>query len=165
MAPLQVHALTPRRCEPALPGSWKLAAGRAVTLEPREPGLLKVAHGQLWVTLEGPHHGRLNESGDHFLGVGQQMRLQPGQRAVVESWSGECPSYFSWDPAPVAQRARRMSSVDVLQPLADLRLALVFGGHAVARLVSGLATIAWQSLFGVRATYEERTCTRHGAMS
>jgi hypothetical protein len=165
MAPLQVHALTPRCCEPALPGTWKLAAGRAVTLEPREPGVLKVAHGQLWVTLEGPHAGRLNESGDHFLGVGDHMRLQPGQRAVVEPWVGQCPAYFSWDPAPAAQSVRRLNAVDVLQPLADLRLALVFGGHAVARLASGLAALGWQSLFGARTTHEERTCTRHGAMS
>src|SRR5438128_760431 len=42
----QVTALTPRCAEPALPGTWKLAAGRAITLEPRDPGLLKVAHGR-----------------------------------------------------------------------------------------------------------------------
>jgi hypothetical protein len=92
------------------------------------------------------------------------MRLQPGQRAVVEPWSGEGPSYFSWDPAPALQPARARG-VDLLQPLSDLRLALVFGGHAVARLFAGVTAIAWQSVFGARATYEEQACRRHGAMS
>jgi hypothetical protein len=165
MATPQVTALTPRCAEPALPGTWKLAPGRAITLEPRDVGILKVAHGRLWVTFEGPHRGRLNESGDHFLAVGEQIRLEPGQRLVVEAWNEHCPAYFSWDPVPAQQVARRTRVADVMQPLSDLRLALVFGGHAVARLVSGLAAIAWQSVFGRRETFEERACTRHGAMS
>jgi hypothetical protein len=164
MATPQITALTPRCAEPALPGTWKLAAGRAITLEPRDSGLLKVAHGRLWVTFEGPHHGHLNESGDHVMGVGEQLRLKPGQRVVVESWNEGCPAYFSWDPVPVTQAVRRMRLDDVVQPLADLRLALVFGGHAAARLVSGLATLGWQSLFGPRESLEERTCRSHGAL-
>src|SRR5438105_10230393 len=134
MALLQVTALTPCR-EPALPGTWKLAAGRAITLEPRDPGVLKVAHGRLWLTLEGPHPGRLDESGDRIMAVGEQLRLKPGQRVVVEAWNDRCPAYFSWDPLPAAAPARRIRTADVMQPLADLRLALVFGGHAVARLI------------------------------
>jgi len=51
-----------------------------------------------------------------------------------------------------------------VQPLADLRLALIFGGHAAARVVTGLATFAWQSVFGPRETFEEQACRRHGAM-
>lgn len=165
MATPQVTSLTPRCAEPALPGTWKLAAGRAITLEPRDAGILKIAHGRLWVTFEGPHHGRLNESGDLILAVGEQMRLQPGQRVVLEPWNDHCPAYFSWDPVPVAKTVRRARMADVMQPLADLRLAIVFGGHAVARVVSGLGSIAWQLVFGRRETFEERTCTRHGAMS
>lgn len=165
MATPQVTSLTPRCAEPALPGTWKLAAGRAITLEPRDAGILKIAHGRLWVTLEGPHHGRLNESGDHIMGVGEQMRLRAGQRVVLEPWSGQCPAYFSWDPVRVAKPVRRTRMVDVVQPLADLRLAIVFGGHAIGRLASGLAAMAWQSVFGRRETFEERACRRHGAMS
>ncbi len=48
---------------PALPGTWKLAAGRAITLEPREAGILRVAHGQLWATFDGPHSGPLQRPG------------------------------------------------------------------------------------------------------
>ena len=165
MATPQVTALTPRCAEPALPGTWKLVAGRAITLEPRDPGVLKVAHGRLWLTLEGPHHGRLNESGDHILAVGEELRLQPGQRVVLEAWNAGNAAYFSWDPVPAEQAVRRTRRADLLQPLADLRLAFVFGGHAVARLASGLALIAWQSVFGARETFEERACRRQGAMS
>lgn len=160
MAMPQVTALTPRCAEPTLPGTWKLAPGRAITLEPREAGVFKVSHGQLWATFDGPHHGRLDESGDFFLGAGQTMRLQPGQRLVIEAWNDGCPAYFSWDP--VVAPVHRMNWADIVQPVSDLRLALVFGGHAVARLVTGVGRIAWQSLFGPRISAEEKACTRHG---
>ncbi|HEY8048995.1 MAG TPA: DUF2917 domain-containing protein [Ramlibacter sp.] len=160
----QVTALTPRCAEPTLPGTWKLAAGRAITLEPREPGILKVAHGRLWATFEGPHAGRLNESGDHFMGTGEQVRIAPGQRMVVEAWNEGCPAYFSWDPLPAPAPVRR-TAADVAQPLSELRLAVVYGAHAASRLASGLAQIAWQSVFGPRVSHEEHMCTRHGALN
>jgi hypothetical protein len=159
----QATALTPRCAEPTLPGTWKLAAGRAITLEPREAGDLTVAHGRLWATFEGPHGGRLNESGDHFFGAGERVRVVPGQRMVVEAWNEGCPAYFSWEPAPVAVPVRP-TLAEAMQPLSDLRLALVFGGHAVARLASGLAHMAWHSAAAPRQSAEERACTRHGAM-
>ena len=79
---------------------------------------------------------------------------------VVESWNDGCPAYFSWDPVVVP--VHRMQWADIVQPVADLRLALVFGGHAVARLVVGVGQIAWQSAFGPRVSREEQACTRHG---
>lgn len=164
MAMPQVTALSPRCAEPTLPGTWKLAPGRALTLEPREAGVFKVAHGQLWATFDGPHAGRPDDSGDFVLGAGETLRMQPGQRMVIEVWghAGDgCPAYFSWDPLPVV--ARRLQWADVVQPVRDLRLALVFGGHAVARLAAGLAQIAWQSVFGPRVSATEQACTRHGA--
>ena len=33
-----------------LPGTWKLARGRAITLRPTTDGILRVAHGRLWAT-------------------------------------------------------------------------------------------------------------------
>ncbi|WP_194792873.1 DUF2917 domain-containing protein [Caenimonas koreensis] len=133
---------------PALPGTWKLAAGRAITLQPREEGTFKVAHGQMWVTYDGPHRGAYNESGDHFIGAGQTVRLRAGQRMVVESWNWQNPSYFTWDPLPVAVRQTAPRFNAVLQPLADLRLAIVFGAGAVVRLVHGVGAIAWQLATG-----------------
>ena len=168
MATPQVTALTAPCAEPRLPGTWKLRGGRAITLEPSEAGVLRVAHGRIWSTFEGPHAGGPhargpNDSGDIVLETGEQIRVAPGQRLVIESWSGGCPAYFTWDPVPVQVVVRRLSAAEVLQPLSELRLALVFGGHAVARLASGLGRIAWQSVFGPRASLEEQVCTRHGA--
>jgi len=159
----QALALTPRCAEPTLPGTWKLAAGRAITLEPREAGVLKVAHGRLWVTFEGPHAGRLDESGDRIIGAGEQVRIAPGQRLVAEAWNEGCPAYFSWDPMP-APVPERHTLADVTQPMSDLRLALVFGTHAVTRMATGLGQVAWQSAFGPRVSREEHACTRHGAL-
>ncbi len=166
MAMLQVNALTPRPAAPALPGTWKLVAGRAITLEPREAGVLKVAHGQLWATYDGPHFGRDNESGDHFVSVGEKVQLRAGQRLVVEAWNQGAPAYFSWDPLPVRDPVTRLNVAAVMQPLADLRLALVFGAGAVGRLVSGLGLIAWGLVADRRPELiEEQACHRHGAMS
>jgi hypothetical protein len=133
---------------PALPGTWKLAAGRAITLRPREPGILRVAHGQLWVTFDGPHSGPRNDLGDHFIGVGEQLRLRAGQRLVVEAWNDGAPAYFSWDPLPARSEVPRLAAV--VQPLADLRLAWSFGAGAVVRLVAGLAGLAWGAVAGRR---------------
>lgn len=131
-----------------LPGCWKLGAGRALTLQPREDGVLRVAHGRMWVTFDGPHSGHGNESGDHFLAVGEQLTLQAGRRVVVEPWGAEteAPAYFSWDalparlPHPVREASRWQLAV--VQPLADLRLALLLGLGAVGRLGTGLAGVA-----------------------
>jgi hypothetical protein len=132
---------------PALPGTWKLAAGRAITLQPREAGILRVAHGQLWATFDGPHAGPRNDLGDHVVGAGEQLRLHPGQRLVVEAWDARSATYFSWDPLPIPARSSPRLA-DLVQPLADLRLALTFGAGAVARLVTGLGRLAWGALAG-----------------
>ena len=108
---------------PALPGTWKLGAGRAITLQPREAGILRVAHGCLWATFDGPHAGALNESGDHVVGAGERLALAAGQRLVVEAWNGQSPAYFSWDPVPAVVAVPSRSFAAVVQPLADLRLA------------------------------------------
>lgn len=132
----------------SLPGCWKLGAGRAVTLKPREDGVLRIAHGGLWVTLEGPHGGLANESGDHFLSAGQELTVQAGQRAVIEPWGNhtEAPAYFAWDPMPAVMlspvRVMNQWQAAVVQPLADLRLALGLGVGAVGRLALGVAGFA-----------------------
>ena len=142
----------------ALPGTWKLGAGRAITLQPREAGVLRVAHGQLWATFDGPHGGPPNDLGDHFVGVGEHLRLRAGQRLVVEARDARAPTYFSWDPLPVRGKAPRLAPV--VQPLADLRMALALGAGAARRLVAGLAALAWGTLPFARAQKEpEFTCT------
>lgn len=129
---------------PALPGTWKLGAGRAITLQPVEAGILRVAQGRLWVTFDGPHSGPRNDLGDHVVGVGERLRLRAGQRAVAEAWNADEPAYFSWDPLPLPSAAPRLAPL--AQPLADLRLAWTLGAGAVARLATGLAGLAWHAM-------------------
>jgi len=156
---------------PALPGTWKLAAGRAVTLEPREAGTVRVAHGRVWATYDGPHSGPLNDLGDHVIGVGEQLRLRPGQRLVIEPLDGKAPAYFRWDPLPLHARVAAPRLARVVQPLADLRLALVFGAGATGRLVAGLAGLAVdlvtgrgrESLADCAFNAQSSACRAHGA--
>ncbi len=84
----------------SLPGFWKLAPERAVTLNPSEAGVLRVAQGQVWATLDGPHHGPANDWGDVVLHSGEQLKLMPGQHVVVEPFGDAVnePAYFSWEP-------------------------------------------------------------------
>ena len=139
---------------PTLPGTWKLGAGRAITLQPTEAGFVRIAHGQVWATYDGPHHGALNEMGDHVIGAGDRLWLRSGQRLVIQAWDRQAPAYFSWDPAPAVARVPALRLAGVLQPLADLRLAVAIGTRAVARLASGLAHLAWD----VVAPRQRHTC-------
>jgi len=136
----------------ALPGTWKLARGRAITLRPTTDGILKIAHGRVWATVDGPHGHTPDEAGDHILQVGRAMYVRAGQRVVLEAWNASGASYFAWDPvfAPAAATAARprLNTRVVLQPLADLRLALGLGGRALGRLVAGVARLGWDALRG-----------------
>ena len=84
----------------ALPGTWKLGAGRAITLAPREDAVLRVAHGRMWVTFEGAHGLSPADSGDHFLDVGQQLTVQAGQRVVLEAAGARHGIAFQWQEYP-----------------------------------------------------------------
>ncbi|MEP6825865.1 MAG: DUF2917 domain-containing protein [Ramlibacter sp.] len=158
---------------PSLPGTWKLGARRAITLRPREDGTLRIAHGSVWATFDGPHHGPLNDQGDRIVGTGSLLRLRAGQRLVVEAWGNEAPAYFSWDPAPAPAVNLSRRTAGVVQPLADLRLAAVLGVGAAGRLVLGLGG-AVLDLAGLRSrsgladcafNAQSSACRAHGAMS
>ncbi|RYX89761.1 MAG: DUF2917 domain-containing protein [Comamonadaceae bacterium] len=132
---------------PVLPGTWKLGTGRAITLNPREDAVLRIAHGRVWVTFDTRQAGPGNELGDYFLSAGEEITVQGGQRAVVESF-GSAPqesAYFSWDALPMAVRSPvRVASrwqLSVVQPLVDLRLALGLAGGALGRLAFGLGGV------------------------
>lgn len=172
MAP-QMLTQTQQSQAPSLPGTWKLGARRAITLRPREDGTLRIAHGSVWATFDGPHQGALNDQGDRVVGTGGLLRLRAGQRVVVEAWDTEAPAYFSWDPAPAPAVDLSRRRAGVVQPLADLRLAVALGAGAAGRLAVGLGGLALDAagLRG-RATLEDcafnaqsRACRAHGAMS
>ena len=83
---------------PALPGTWKLARGRAITLRPAASGILRVSQGRLWATVDGPHGRAPDDSGDHVLQPGRSMFLQARQRVVIEAWTPDGDACFSWEP-------------------------------------------------------------------
>jgi hypothetical protein len=126
-----------------LPGTWKLEKGRAATLRPREEGLLRIAHGRVWLTFDGPHAGPANDLGDRILGAGEQVRVRAGRRLVIESCDAGHPVYFSWEFAPAAQT---MPSQAVEQSWSDLRLAIALGLRAGWRLARALVALGAGSL-------------------
>ena len=106
-------------------GFWSLARGRATTLRPRVPGVLRVGQGCVWITLDGPHERR---AGDLFLQAGARLPIAAGQRVVEPVLrDGQWDAAIDWQPsvAPAAWPAA------VAQPALDLRLA---AGAAVVAL-------------------------------
>lgn len=138
MTPLKTSAFA---TSADLAGTWKLAPGRAVTLTPTADGILRVARGVVWATVDGPHGaGRGTESGDHQLMPGRSMWLRAGQRVVLESWRGDRDAHFSWDP--VAAPKRRVNLAAVAQPWRELRVAGGLAVHAFGRVALGLVRLA-----------------------
>lgn len=144
-----IHATHESLSISALPGCWKLDAGRALTLRPAAAGVLRIAHGRVWVTMD-MLRGDTQASGDLFLVPGRGLVVQAGQRVVIESASVErqAAAYFSWDPLPQAhavgralQAAGRWQQA-VVQPVRDLGHALGQAGAALGRLAGGVVGLA-----------------------
>ena len=152
MNPLQHPAPAIPAATDKLAGCWKLAQGRALTLNAKSGGILRIAHGAVWITFDHAQRDNGVRGGDHFLGAGDVLHLLPGQTLVMESLKAHAHSsaYFSWDRLPVSaggtvahSRPVLVRSVtargQVLQPLCDLCAALGLALGASGRLVAGLA--------------------------
>lgn len=89
------------------PGFWKLAAGQALSLQPRQTGLLRVAQGQVWVTMGVAPHGAGNELGDYFLRAGEQLAIGLDQKVVLEPFerAQQQAVLFDWTPSPAVAQA------------------------------------------------------------
>jgi hypothetical protein len=62
--------------QPSSPPSLFLPAGRHLRCAEREPAVVEVVRGRVWVThARDPH--------DHFLGPGESLRLPAGALALV----------------------------------------------------------------------------------
>lgn len=126
-----------------LAGSWKLDAGRAITLNPRERSVLEISQGRVWLSV-GARPGHPSEAAQDLVLVhGQTLVIERGQQVVMESWylRGGAPSAvaFCWDTAPVAALAVDAAvdwELGVAQPLRDLVCALGQGGRAVGAAVA-----------------------------
>jgi hypothetical protein len=153
--PLQASGLRTHGVAPV--GSWKLASGHAVTLRDANAAVLRINHGSVWATVDGPHAGPANNQGDLVLRAGDRLTLQAGQRVVIEPWNSSAASaneavYFSWDPALEAaaltlgpqQRAPAGSrmQVAVMCPLRDFGAALGLAAQALGRLAWGVAGLS-----------------------
>ena len=140
--PQATHAATARA--EGLPGCWKLGADRALTLHARQAGVLRIAHGRVWVTFNNAGRDLRVRAGDHFLSRGESLSLSAGETVVMESFGmGHASSaYFNWEPVaaahPVPVKATGWRA-GVVQSLLDLRLALGLAGGATGRLARGLA--------------------------
>ena len=133
---------------PSLSGYCKLEAGHALTLHARQAGLLRITRGRVWLTFNITEKGAGARTGDHFLSRGESLQLAAGEAVVMEPYGlGHVPSaYYSWEPATASRPVAISKSVGsagwragVLQPLADLRLALALALGALGRLARGLA--------------------------
>ncbi len=135
-----------------VPGAWTLAHGRALSLQPGQAGVLRVAQGQVWATLDVAPQGAGNELGDYFLRAGEQFTVSPGQHLVMEPFAGAQPKeavLFEWAPAVVAGLAPAAHPVGtVAQPLRNLGLALGMVGTALVQLCAGLLAYGRQRVLG-----------------
>ncbi len=129
----------------AVAASKQLAARRAISLRPRQAGMLRLTQGRVWATLDGPRQGAGNESGDHFLQSGQCLRVGAGQHLVLEPWPdpGEAAVHFDWAPVAAAASASAARwNATVMGPLREVGQALLMAGCALGRLALGLAGYA-----------------------
>ena len=123
-------------------GCWLLMPGTALSLLPREAGMLRIASGRVWATVDGPHTGHGNESGDHFLAAGQVLTVLGGQHLVFESWNSVpgSPVYFEWAPLAADFPVPATNwQVSVVRPAHDLGHAVLATGQALRQLLWGLA--------------------------
>lgn len=141
-------------------GVWQLASGRALSLQPRASGVLRIAQGQVWATFDGPHCGAGNQSGDHVLQAGMQLTVPAGQRLVLEPFERASPQAVLFDWVPDASRVTSgavRSAPAVGKALQDLAMASRMMGDAVVRLCAGLAVEGWHLVSGQRAV-QARPC-------
>ena len=127
-----------------LPDCCTLAAGRAVTLLARHASVLRITHGRVWLTFNPAVQAPSARAGDHFLSQGESLSLVAGEIVVMEPCGLGQPSIkYSWERAAAGYAVEILMPAGwragVLQPLAELRLALGLTAGALARLTQGLA--------------------------
>ncbi|GAC1527993.1 MAG: hypothetical protein NVS2B4_05710 [Ramlibacter sp.] len=122
-------------------GTWRLEAGRAMTLHPVQAGELRVARGRLWATLDGPHCGPALGLGDLVVEPGNRLHLRAGQRLVIESANSREAVDFAWALAAAPHWVPAQRWQPVLQSWQDLRSALAQAGDAACGLAAGLVAV------------------------
>ena len=70
------------------PGYWQLAAGRALSLRPRDRSVLEIAQGRVWLTHNGV--SATDPPGavaDHVLCAGDGLTIAAGAHVAIEPWT------------------------------------------------------------------------------
>ncbi len=144
----------------AVTGFWKLTPGCALSLQPRQTGVLRIAQGTAWATLDVPHDGPGNQSGDHLLQPGQDFVVKAGQHLVLEPSGKGVGStvFFEWVPQVRAAAVSAGPGARVVtQPWQDLGHALGMAGAALVRLGAGVLAYGGQRL-GMRPQAQVSHC-------
>lgn len=127
-----------------LAGCWKLGAGRALSLQARHAGVLRISRGRVWATFDHADQRRSTRAGDHFLGRGDSVYLQPGESLVMEAWgSGRMPSAcFGWEPAPASRSvaARGNGALGAPGLVRGMGQAVTRGANALVMLFASVCT-------------------------
>jgi hypothetical protein len=82
-------------------GAWQLGAGEATSLRASGPSILRIRQGRVWVTRDATDQWG---SEDLVLAPGETLRVETGERIVMEPWDGNGATY-SWDLASSSERA------------------------------------------------------------
>lgn len=90
-----------KRLSGRLDGDGLLPPGRALTLQVRQAGVLRIMQGRVWITFSHADQDLRIQAGDHFCSAGDSLRLSAGNAVVMESWGEgrDLPARFCWAPA------------------------------------------------------------------
>jgi hypothetical protein len=135
-----------QQSEPRPPGSWKLEGHRALTLVPREDGLLRVARGRVWATFDGPHPPLGVRGGDLVVDAGETLFVAAGERLVMEPARRDQDVFFHWDPLPQVQAVPVERWRAVVVPWRELRTALSATAVAASHLAGAIGAAGLASL-------------------
>lgn len=67
-----------------------------VSLFAQQDSELSIKQGRVWATVGAGGEDADDNYGDHFLGVGQTLRVTKGQNLVFESMNTEIPVFFDF---------------------------------------------------------------------
>ena len=86
----------------AVQQTYLLSVFKAITLCPREAGVVRVTQGRMWATMDLDSGSPVADAGDHFVAPGQDLHLRAGQRVVLEAWPAKGQASIQWQWLPVA---------------------------------------------------------------
>ncbi|WP_076999395.1 DUF2917 domain-containing protein [Variovorax sp. KK3] len=91
-----VLAKRPATVPPAVRrGAWQLGYGEATSIKASSASILRVRQGRVWVTRDATAQWG---SEDLVLAPGETLRIEAGERIVMEPWDTHGATY-SWDAA------------------------------------------------------------------